>query len=209
VFVQGCNFHCGYCQNPELITFDGHFDFSEKDVLDYITRRKNIIEAVVITGGEPAIHKDLPDFVRRVKALGFKVKLDTNGSRPGQLEYLLRDRLLDYVAIDIKTSFSKYSLLTGQDDIEEALSESIRLLILSTVPYEFRTTCAPGIVDEEDIRLMGKMIKGAKKCCLQQFRPGVTYDKNFRDIRPYSKNDLRRFQGILEDFVETVELRGI
>ncbi|MFC1479908.1 anaerobic ribonucleoside-triphosphate reductase activating protein [Candidatus Omnitrophota bacterium] len=209
VFVQGCNFRCGYCYNPDLVTLDKHFDFSEEDIFNSITRRKKMIEGIVITGGEPTIYKDLPDSVRRLKNEGFKVKLDTNGSNPVQLEDLLRARLLDYIALDIKTSLPKYNLVTDQKGIEEAVSESIRLTMLSTVSYEFRTTCVPGIVGEEDFRLIGKMVRGAKKYCLQQFRPSSTYDKSFQTVRPYSEEDVQNFRGILEGFAEAVEVRGV
>ncbi|MFC1643731.1 anaerobic ribonucleoside-triphosphate reductase activating protein [Candidatus Omnitrophota bacterium] len=209
VFVQGCNFRCGYCYNPDLVTLDKHFDFSEEDIFDSITRRKEMIEGVVITGGEPTIYKDLPDFVRRLKNEGFKVKLDTNGSNPAQLEYMLRASLLDYIALDIKTSLPKYTIVTDQKGIEEAVSESIRLTMLSTVPYEFRTTCVPGIVGEEDFRLIAKVTRGAKKYCLQQFRPASTYDKSFQTVQAYSKEDIQNFRSILEGFTEVVEVRGV
>ncbi|MEA3489827.1 MAG: anaerobic ribonucleoside-triphosphate reductase activating protein [Candidatus Omnitrophota bacterium] len=209
IFVQGCNFRCGYCQNPELITLEKHFGFSEKNIFDFITRRKEMIEGVVITGGEPTIYEDLPDLVSRIKEKGFKVKLDTNGANPVLIEKLFRAKLLDYIAMDIKTSFSKYHLVTDLEDVEKAISESICFTMLSTVPYEFRLTCVPGIIDEEDFKAVGEAIKGAKKCCLQQFRPHVTYNEDFQKVRPYNKEDIRGFQGILENYVESVEIRGI
>ena len=209
VFVQGCNFRCPYCQNPDLVTLDKHFDFPEKEFFDYISRRKSMIEGVVITGGEPTIYRDLPDLARRIKDLGLKVKLDTNGTNPSQLEELFRAKHLDYLSIDIKTAFSKYHLVTSQDNAAELVLASIRLAMLSTVPYEFRITCVPGIVGEEDLPEIGGSIKGAKKCCLQQFRPLVTYDKSFQDVRPYSPDQMRKFAKILEAFAEKVEIRGI
>ena len=143
VFVQGCNFRCGYCQNPDLVTPDKHFDFSEKDFFNYIILRQDMIDAVVVTGGEPTIYKDLPDFAKRIKDVGLKFKLDTNGANPVQLEHMLRARLLDYIALDIKTSFSKYHLVADQKNVEKSVLRSIYLAMLSTVPYEFRTTCVP------------------------------------------------------------------
>ncbi|MFQ5952072.1 MAG: anaerobic ribonucleoside-triphosphate reductase activating protein [Candidatus Omnitrophota bacterium] len=209
VFVQGCNFRCGYCQNPDLVTSDELFDFQEKEVFDYISSRKNMLEGLVITGGEPAIYEDLPDFIRRIKRTEIKVKLDTNGSNPGQLKSLIEERLLDYIALDIKTSFAKYSMVTDLADAASNVSESVRLVMASSVAYEFRTTCVPGIVCEEDIALIGELVKGAEKHYLQQFRPIVTFDKCFQDVKPYSKETLEKFQAILSDFVKTVELRGI
>ena len=111
--------------------------------------------------------------------------------------------------MDLKTSLDKYRLLTDMKNIENAVERSIKLIILSTVPYEFRATCVPGIVEEEDIRSFGGLIKGAKKFCLQQYQPSKTYDKSFQDIKPYSKEQLQKFSDILNNFVEKVEIRGI
>lgn len=208
VFVQGCNFRCPYCHNPELITLDKRFDFSEKDVFKFIDRRKKIIEAIVISGGEPTIYDDLPDFIKRLKDMNLKVKLDTNGSNPRQLEKLMRMWLLDYVALDIKTSLDKYHLVTNQKGIRRAVNESILLTMLSTVPYEFRTTCVPGIVGKEDFYSIKETARGAKAYYLQQFQGGVTYDKNYQNVKPYKKEDLEGFKKILEETAEKVEIRG-
>jgi len=191
------------------VTCDKDFGFSEKDLFDFLDKRRNMLDGVVVTGGEPTIYDDLPALVLRIKEMGFKVKLDTNGTNPDQLEEMLRGYLIDYIAVDIKTSFEKYGLVTDMTGVEEPVSESIRIAILSTTPYEFRTTCVPGITDEEDFRRIGELVKGAKKYCLQQFRPDVTYDETFHDIKPYSKEDLERFRGILGEYVEEVEIRGI
>ncbi|MFH1665885.1 MAG: anaerobic ribonucleoside-triphosphate reductase activating protein [Candidatus Omnitrophota bacterium] len=208
VFVQGCNFRCGYCQNPGLISTESPPAMSEEEVLDFLDLRKKVIEGLVITGGEPTIYKDLPDLVRRVKAAGVAVKLDTNGSNPEQIRYLLTEGLLDYIAVDIKTSISKYPSVAGRRDAGENISASIGIVMSGNCPYEFRTTCVPGVVGEEDIRLIGETVKGAKKYCLQQFNPSVTYDENFGKIKPYKPADLKRFKSILEAYVEEVEIRG-
>lgn len=209
IFLQGCNFHCPYCQNPDLVPVHNEFNFSEEDVLFLLPKRKDFIEAVVVSGGEPGIHKDLLRFVKSVKDLGLKVKLDTNASNPDQLEEMLRLRLLDYVAVDIKTSFEKYNLVSKLKDIRKNVERSIYVTMLSTVPYEFRTTCVPGIVDEKDFLAIGKCVKGAKKYCLQQFRPSVTYDKSFQKVKPYTEKRLHAFKDILKEFVQEVEIRGI
>jgi pyruvate formate lyase activating enzyme len=209
VFVQGCNFRCGYCHNPDLIEIKNGTSIPEEEILEYISSRGDMLEGVVITGGEPCIYEDLPEFARKAKGKGFRVKLDTNGSNPAQLEQMIREKLLDYVALDVKTSLEKYPLFTDKADIAEAISESVRTVILSTLPYELRTTCVPGIVDSKDLWALKDLIKGAKKCCLQQFRPSRTYDEKFMDVRPYSKEKLQEFRGILQEFVEEVEIRGI
>ena len=209
IFVQGCNFKCGYCQNPDLIPLEASKISSEKDIIDIISVRTDMIEGIVISGGEPSIYKDLSDIIRQIKDMGFLVKLDTNGSNPSQLEDLLRKWLLDYIAMDIKTALSKYSLITDQKNIAKVIAESVGLTILSTAHYEFRTTCVPGLVDEKDFKEIGAMVKGAKKYYLQQFRPTITYDKTFQNVKPYGKKDLQKFKSILEEFVETVEIRGV
>ncbi|MGD2279488.1 MAG: anaerobic ribonucleoside-triphosphate reductase activating protein [Candidatus Omnitrophota bacterium] len=209
VFVQGCNFRCPYCQNPDLVTLEKRFDCSQQEILDYISARKNMVEGLVITGGEPTIYDDLPDFIKRVKNAGVKLKLDTNGANPDQLKELLKSGLLDFVALDIKTSPSKYGLVADSENAPEAVSESIRMLMSSRVPYEFRTTCVPGIVDKEDLSAIVKLISGAEKYCLQQFRPIITFESKFQDVKPYSKETLEDFRSILSASVKSVEIRGI
>ncbi|MFH1798826.1 MAG: anaerobic ribonucleoside-triphosphate reductase activating protein [Candidatus Omnitrophota bacterium] len=210
VFVQGCNFHCPYCQNPGLIPkTSGEEKVTEKEIFDFLKNRKSMLEGVVITGGEPVILRDLPIFINQIKKLGYKVKLDTNGSEPDVVKALLGEGLIDYIALDVKTSLSKYSLLTERENIKERISESVEHIKRLSEVYEFRTTCVPGIVDEEDFWMIGKMVKGAQKYCLQQFRPFKTYKEDFQKITPYQKNDFLKFQSILEKFVNIVEIRGI
>ena len=208
LFVPGCNFRCGYCHNPELVEAK-EGTLNEEEVLDSICKRNNIIEAVVITGGEPTLCGDLCIFAKKIKDKGFKVKLDTNGAKPDVIEDLFRNWAVDFVAMDIKTSIDKYSCVTSQKNIGDVLIKSLRLLMLSTVPYELRTTCVPGIVDEKDIRKIGEMVKGAKKHCLQQFRPFQTYDESFQKILPYPKETLYKFKEILGEYVQEVDIRGI
>lgn len=208
VFLQGCNFRCPYCQNPDLISPEKQFECTELDVMEYISHRKDLLEGVVITGGEPTLHKGLPEFAKKIKGLGLKVKLDTNGTDPDLLEQLLRQRLIDYIALDVKTSLEKYSLVTDMRDIGPTVYESILLTMLATVPYEFRTTCVPGITEEADMARIGEVVRGAKKYCLQQFRPAITLDPSYREKKPYTKRDLERFSGIMEEYVAEVEIRG-
>lgn len=209
VFTQGCNFYCPYCQNPDLVTCDKKFNLSEEEVLSYLDCRKDMLEGVVITGGEPVLQKDLPEFIEKIKDLGLKVKLDTNGSDPNMIENLLKKSLIDHLAVDIKTSMDKYSLVTRQEDVSEAVSMTIRLAKLALIPCEFRTTCAPGIVEEKDFKLIGKLVQGAKKYYLQQFRPDVTYDNSFQKIKPFSQRALEGFRDVLKGYVEEVKIRGL
>lgn len=209
VFVQGCNFRCGYCHNPELVTQEKDFGLAAEDVLADIRSRKGMIEGVVITGGEPTLFPGTYEFIERIKEMGLLVKLDTNGSNPAMLLELLRDKYIDHVAMDIKTSLSKYHLVTDIPDIGKNIIESAMWVMLSTIPYEFRTTCVPGIVDETDIKAIGAFVKSAEKYCLQQFSPSITYDPAFRGVKPYTPDQMRHFAEILKKDVKSVEIRGI
>ncbi|MEA3490235.1 MAG: anaerobic ribonucleoside-triphosphate reductase activating protein [Candidatus Omnitrophota bacterium] len=210
VFTQGCNFRCGFCHNRDLITTEKDPGFSKQEIFEYFNSRKTMIEGVCITGGEPTLWPDLPDFARKVKETGLKFKLDTNGSNPQMIGQLLQEGLLDYIAMDVKTSFPKYHLFKAPENIENSLAQSIKKIISSQIPYEFRTTCVPGLVTEEDIYFIAKMIKGANKHCLQQFRPHEnTLDEKFSRLKPYNKSKLDRFKSISENFVENVIIRGI
>lgn len=209
VFTKGCNFKCGYCHNPDLISKSSPYNITEEEVFSFLTHRKNMIEGVVVSGGEPSLETDLKEFFVKLKENGFKTKLDTNGSNPNILEELLREKLLDYVAIDIKTSFDKYRLVTDIEDIKIKIQRSISLVTLSTVQYEFRITCAPGIVEETDIEEIGETLKGVHRCVLQQFRAINTYDKKFEDVIPYSKDKIFKFKEILEKNITHVEIRGV
>jgi pyruvate formate lyase activating enzyme len=209
IFTQGCNFRCGFCHNRDLMASGIDFGFSQQDLFEYLESRKNLIDGVCITGGEPTLWEDLPDLMKRIKEKGFKVKLDTNGSNPALLAKLLQESLVDYVAMDVKTSLSKYKLFKAPDDIEYLLAESINAMVSSVIPYEFRTTCVPGVVTEEDIYAIGTAIKGAKQHYLQQFRPhDNVLDEQFKHVKPYTRKTLDGFKKILEAFVDKVAVRG-
>lgn len=209
VFLQGCNFRCGYCHNPALVKSDRIFDLEEKDIFNFLDLRRDKIDAVVISGGEPAIHPDLPEFIKKISGYGLKVKLDTNGSVPSMVENLLEKGLIDHIALDIKTSLSKYRLLTEKKDVAPAITESIRAIMSADIPYEFRTTCVPGIVDKDDFLNIGQMVRGCRAYFLQQFRPGETYDEAFSGIEPFTPRTLRGFADILKDYVKHVGIRGV
>jgi len=209
IFVQGCNFRCPYCQNPDLVTREKKFDCSEKEIFTYLDGRRKFVDGVVITGGEPCIHKDLPDLVKRIKEKSLKVKLDTNGTGPLLLERLITEKLLDHVSLDLKTSLKRYALVSDKSDSAEKVRESIKVLKASNVPHEYRTTCVPGIVDEADIKEMGQEVKGEKEYVLQQFRNIITLDPEYKHVRPYPKETLIEFKEMLEKYVGHVGIRGI
>jgi len=211
IFSGGCNLRCRYCHNPDLACNScGLQGYSNDEALSFIMSRIHLIDAVVLSGGEPTLSPRIKDFTRTLKDLGLKVKLDTNGFNPDIVNDLVLEGLLDYIAMDVKTSFEKYYLFKVPENIEKVLAQSIQKIISSKIPYEFRTTCVPGVVTEEDICSIARVITGAKKYYLQQFRSHENVlDEEFLHIKPYSKQELYGFKSISEGFVEEVILRGI
>ena len=160
VFTQGCNMNCGYCHNRCLIGYEKNGGISEEDVFAFLERRQGLLDAVVISGGEPTLQRDLPRFIRRALKMGFLVKLDTIGTNPELLEYLIGERLLDYVAMDVKAPFCKYRQVCCSPVNTEKLERSIGILQGGGVEYEFRTTFTPEL-DQEDLLNIAESIRGA------------------------------------------------
>lgn len=172
VFTGGCNFRCPFCHNGSLVvTSKNDFRISEEEVLGYLTKRKGLLDGLVVTGGEPTLHKDLADFLRKVKDLGYDVKLDTNGTSPEMLASLVSSRLVDYVAMDIKSSPSSYSVVAGVSDPHlDKITESVAFLKKGSVPYEFRTTLINEFHSETDFTEIADFIDGADKYFIQKYR---------------------------------------
>lgn len=161
VFTQGCNFRCRFCHNPELVYPHLFLEpMPEEDVFAFLTRRQGTLEGVVVTGGEPTMHADLLDFLAKIKAMGFAVKLDTNGTRPDVLREAYARRLLDYTAMDLKAPLEKYSVITGVDFNPAVLKESMKLIVESGVPYEFRTTYDKEVLTDADIEAVRALTDG-------------------------------------------------
>lgn len=170
--TQGCNMHCPWCHNDDLVSFDvapNRRIITEPEARQFLRDRAGFIEGVVISGGEPTLHKNLPEFCNSLKSIGFYVKLDTNGTNPGMLETLLQDRLVDYVAMDIKTDLQSYPAITKNAFQPETIVQSIDLLLNGPLPYEFRTTCVKPFVDHDRIAKIGELIRGADHLFLQKF----------------------------------------
>ena len=164
VFTKGCNLRCPFCHNSSLVV-DSKLtpEIDEEEVFSYLNKRKNILDGVVISGGEPLLQKDIKDFIVRIKTLGYKVKLDTNGVNSKLLSELIDEKLVDYVAMDIKNTFDKYDMTTGKSNSKiDNIKESIRLLKKEKVPYEFRTTIVKDFHNIEDIKKILKYINGSK-----------------------------------------------
>ena len=170
VFLGGCNFRCPFCHNAGLVLGSNPESYTEEEILSYLEKRKGLLDGVCITGGEPTLRPDLLPFIEKVKALGFAVKLDTNGTNPALLKELLDKELVDYVAMDIKNSFEKYPETCGLDVMElDSIKESIALLIGGKVDFEFRTTVVSPLHTAEDIEALAKEISGAEKYFIQNF----------------------------------------
>lgn len=231
VFTYGCNFRCPFCHNPETVIepLKEEQIVPEEYVLDFLSNRKGKLDALVITGGEPLLHKDLLPFLRKVKELGFLVKVDTNGSFPDEIQKYLDLGIVDYWAMDIKNSEERYLETAGLNnvgtglvpvqnrtttrvvptDMLQNIKQSISLIKNSGVDYEFRTTVVPSLHDEESMRGIGELIKGARKFYIQNFRAGKTLDKSYENKRSFTPDELSVFKKIMEEYVEQVEIRGI
>jgi pyruvate formate lyase activating enzyme len=203
LFTPGCNLRCPYCHNYKIAVDPQPPFLQEGAAFSILEGRKRFVDSVVVTGGEPCMHKELPKFLAKLKEKGFMVKLDTNGCYPDNLQECLA--IVDYVAMDIKTSLDKYKLLGATDP--EAIKRSVEILKAGQVPYEFRTTVVPEIVTAEDIPLMGELVKGAKVHALQQFVPDDTLDKRFMKVEPYGPDVIESFAYTLKKYVEKVPLR--
>lgn len=213
VFTVGCNFRCHFCHNPELID-PSKFKLSEiieeKSFFDFLNARRGLLDGVCITGGEPTLYPDLPEFIKKIKALGFLVKLDTNGTKPEMLTALIADKLVDCIAMDIKTALKKdlYEKVTGSAVDFENIKKSIEIIMQSGLEYEFRTTVVPGLHTENDILSIAEEIHGAKKYYLQQFVAGEKiFNPDFREIKSYPEEFLRELREKIKNNFEICEVR--
>jgi len=204
VFLAGCNFRCPFCQNRDLVlTPEKIPSIPEKEILGFLEERKKWLDGVVVTGGEPTIWKDLPEFLRKIKELGYPVKLDTNGVNPKMLRELVERKLVDYIAMDIKGPLEKYEKFSGAEADKQKIRESIKLIINSGIGHEFRSTVLPAIHTKEDVEEMARMVKGGKKFYLQQFRPKNTVDSHFLQERPFTKEEMLGLRDLCRRYVDT------
>ena len=203
IFTSGCNFRCGYCHNPEL--FSSNSEWNDEKVLEFLRTRQGKLDGVVITGGEPTIHKGLPEFIKKIKALDFLVKLDTNGTNPQMLKKMVESNLIDYVAMDIKAPLSKYKMITGVEPI--GVDESIKFLLKGKIPYEFRTTALSSQLLIKDFEEIGKLISGADKYFIQKFVPSKILDDNLLADKGYTDSEIKCIMNILKLYIMCVGIR--
>lgn len=231
VFTQGCNFRCQFCYNPMLvwpikagkskyaldfIRESGqiieqqkvHPKIKEDDFFVFLKSRAGKLDAVVITGGEPCLQKDLSEFMAKIKKSGFFIKLDTNGSYPEKLANLLKEKLIDYIAMDLKAPREKYELVTGAEVEFDLVEKSAKIIMKSGLPYEFRTTITPGLLNKDDIGEMGKIIKGAQKWYLQGFKGGMDLvNQDLKGRVPYNLRQMKEMVELGRRYVKKCEIR--
>lgn len=208
IFTQGCNFRCPYCHNPELVDPKLYKPcLFSKDILDFLDHRRGKLDAVNITGGEPTLQEDLIPLIQKIRKMGFAVKLDSNGSRPDVLARLLKEKLLDFVALDIKAPRDKYSQVVKVQMDAGVIAESVRLVLESKIPQEFRTTVVKSMLIPKDILAIAKEIAGAKCYVLQRFQPAHTLDPEFAVEQSFSEEEFLKLKKQLEKIFPLVIIR--
>ena len=208
VFLGGCDFRCPYCHNAELLDPDFPPLMDETELLAFLKKRQGLLDGVCITGGEPLLRQDLPELLKNIRALGYRIKLDTNGSQPRRLKTVLDGGLADYVAMDIKNSPARYGETVGRESFDPTpIRESAALLMAGGTDYEFRTTVVSGLHTEEDIREIGRWIAGAKRYFLQPFTDRETVPQ--AGLSAPTPEQLDRFLAIAREFVPETQLRGV
>ena len=210
VFLIGCDFKCPWCYSSELVLpekIKKQPRISEKEFFSFLKERRRLLEGITICGGEPCINKDLPQLCKKIKKLGYLVKLDTNGSNPKMLKNLIDKKLVDYVAMDIKAPKEKYSEATGIKADVKKIQKSIDILKIGKVDCEFRSTIVPILHKKEDILEMAKWISGAKRYYLQNFRAEKTVQPKLERIKPYPQEYLLDIQRVIAPFFEVCQVR--
>ena len=208
-YTIGCNFRCPYCHNPELVDETVETKIDEAEVFALLQRKKGFLDGIVITGGEPTMHgDDLLRFMAEVKERGFLVKLDSNGTRPEVLSKAIERHLVDYIAMDIKAPLAKYSATVARPVDTAAIQTSIRMLVASSLPYEFRTTVVKSMLSSEDFEQIGSEIQGARRYFLQKFiSSNLTLNPQFKKKTTYSDEEFETIRKNLERYVERCEVR--
>ena len=211
LFTAGCNFRCPWCHNAGLVLPEEASDrlLESGEVLSFLEKRKGVLDGVCVTGGEPLLHAELPDFLKRVKDLGYRVKLDTNGSFPERLEALVREKLADRVAMDIKNGPSRYAETVGLRNLDlSAVTSSKDFLLSDAVDYEFRTTVVRGLHTEESLLEAADWIQGAKQWFLQQFKDSGNLIHG-EGLSAFSEDEMRRLLETVQQTNPAAQLRGV
>ena len=206
IFTGGCNFRCLYCHNSSIVNNVGD-KIGTKEIISFLKSREKFIDALCISGGEPTIQKGLYNFICKVKKEGFNIKLDTNGTNPDLLKRLIDEKLIDYIAMDIKAPPDKYSLITQTPVVLGDIQKSIDILLENKVDYEFRTTICRELLSAEDIRIISEEIKGCSTYILQNFKDGETVLAGQNKFTPYSDEELEEIQNDICGLLHKVIIR--
>ncbi len=210
IFLGGCNFRCPYCHNSDLVLRPQILPtFPMEYFLNFLDSRKGWLEGICVTGGEPLLHDDLETLLALIKERNLLVKVDTNGSFPLRLEALIRKKLVDKVAMDVKAPLEQYHEVTGVKVHKEDILRSIDIVKNSGLPYEFRCTVVPGLIGPEDIEKISLLIEGADVFQLQQFVPANPIDSDYLQIKPFSKEEVQKFAKIAEPHFSEVKIEGV
>lgn len=208
IFTGGCNMRCPFCHNMNLVEETDVSMYSQDEVLSFLKKRIGILDGVCITGGEPTLSHDLVDFIRLIKSLGYKIKLDTNGTNPSVLKSLIEDSLVDYIAMDIKSAPSAYDVACGIDNFDfSKVSESVSIIMSSNIPYEFRTTAVKQLLNSSIIEEIGLFLKGCNAYYLQAFVDSQYVPDH--DFCAPSKEELLAYRKQLLKYIDHVEIRGV
>ena len=209
IFLTGCNLRCKFCHNPRLVDIkENNENITLEEIIQFLNKRKNVLEGVCISGGEPTVHKDLENLIVAIKEMGYKVKLDTNGTNPSLIKKLIDNKFIDYIAVDIKATMDKYEVVAGCRVNTDNIRQTIEIIISSNIDYEFRTTFLPDL-DENDIKEIAQSLAGSKKYVVQQFRNNTTLSEEYSTRQPY---DSQYIMGVVENIkpmFAMCEARGI
>ena len=218
VFTKGCNFRCHFCYNPLLVWPDRETDekkyektyppISEDEFFLFLESRKGKLDGIVITGGEPTLHNDLPEFIQKIRAMGYNIKLDTNGTNSVALKNLLDQKLIDYIAMDLKAPYDKYEKVVGIKVNCQELEKSVKIIIESGLPHEFRTTVVPGLHELSDFSKMGEIIAGADAWYLQKFKSDTELvDRELESHAPFTDKEMQEMASVGKKYVKFCEVR--
>lgn len=210
IFLPGCSFRCHYCYNPEFIENNYAInDMDDKMIFNYFKQKKKWLDGVILLGGEPTIHKNFLKIINQIKDLDLKIGVHTNGTNPSAIEGLLNKNILNFIAMDIKSSLESYPKIVNTDINPDLIIESVNLIKNSNIDYEFRTTVVPGLVDKKEIEKIGKWLSGSKKFFIQQFKPGKTLNPKYEKLKAYKVPELLEMKKKAEPYFQFVDIRGI
>jgi len=209
IFLAGCNFRCPFCHNASLVTHvDLQNDMQEEQVMDFLKKRSRVLDGVCITGGEPLLEPGLEEFMRKIKSIGYSIKLDTNGSNVDRLQHLAGEGLIDYVAMDIKNAPAKYGMTIGNEAFNtETVCRSAEYLMAGEIPYEFRTTVVREFHKREDFEAIGRWLKGAKQYFLQAFADSG--DLIQPGLHGYTREIMEQALEIIRKYIPAAQIRGM